>query len=408
MLRVVLDTTVFCNDFTLSKDSARKLLDAAENERVAIHVSKVVIAETKRRFEEDIQDEGRSLAAKALPFVEGRFGSILDVDVRGSIASAQQAYPDVLDELLLRRGVCVEEYPAATHDEVVQRDLARVLPFSGGKNKPSSGYRDSLIWLTVLEIGARHEDDQIVFVSANSDDYTDSRKKSENSRSNVEPDVSNAETKSPDEYRFATELQSEIANRLGSADRIHLVRDLGDVVNLYLPTTEPITALTASATLDPWSLFQTSVDARAALLEGLFDTAPLVRNLDFARHWNPRTGDIESPAVDVGIPDWFDDAELDLIEGPSDMVIVGIVETQTPGDWIVTTKHLARLTFEGFATKADFYLYDEPDIEVLDADWNERVMRLATQRVVTVTSEVRCTINDNGVVKVEPIQVEIQ
>jgi len=186
------------------------------------------------------------------------------------------------------------------------------------------------------------------------------------------------------------------------------MRDIDDVVTIYLPTTEPLAALTASAILHPWVLFQTSADARAALLEALFDTAPQIRKIQFARQWNPRSGDLDPPDVDLDLPDWFDEPKLEEIEGPSDMVIEDFMETQTKGEWIVRTKHLARLTFEGFATFSDFYANDEPDIEVLDPNWNEHVMWIATHRVVTVTSEVRCTIVNNEVKNVVPIQVEVK
>jgi len=178
MLRVVLDTTVFCSDFTLSRDSALKLLESARNGNVAIHVSEVVIAETKRRFDEDLRNEGRSLSDKARNFINGRFGSVFEVDIHASVQSAQVAYPELLDGILHGNGVIIEDFPQVSHEEVVRRDLERKLPFRSGKDKPSSGYRDSLIWLTVLDIGSRYKDDQIVFVTANSDDYTDNRRKS--------------------------------------------------------------------------------------------------------------------------------------------------------------------------------------------------------------------------------------
>jgi hypothetical protein len=175
MLRVVLDSTVFCQDFLLASDEAIRLRTAASEGRIAVHVSQIVVDEVLRRYSEDIRDEGRSLESKLRPFAGGRFGRVITADIEADLRSARDGYPMVLDDLLKLPGFLVEPYPEVQHETLVKRDLERRLPFRSSKEKSSTGYRDSLVWLTVIEIAKKFPADEVLFVTNNSVDYTDTK-----------------------------------------------------------------------------------------------------------------------------------------------------------------------------------------------------------------------------------------
>jgi hypothetical protein len=69
-------------------------------------------------------------------------------------------YVTTLDETLELMEAEVTPWPNATHEEVVQRALERRPPF----NQTGGGYRDTLVWLTLLE--RAHADDQVVLASS--------------------------------------------------------------------------------------------------------------------------------------------------------------------------------------------------------------------------------------------------
>jgi hypothetical protein len=182
MLRIVLDSTVFCEDFHLSKGDAAQLRRAAEEGRIAVHVSQVVIDEVKRRYVEGVRDDGNTLLSKLRPFVSGRFGRVVTSDIDADLKLARESYPAVLDGLIALPGFVVEPYPDVSHAVLVERDLQRRLPFRASRARSSTGYRDVLIWLTVLDLAERYEDDEVLFVTNNSDDYTDTKARPESKR----------------------------------------------------------------------------------------------------------------------------------------------------------------------------------------------------------------------------------
>jgi hypothetical protein len=411
MLRVVFDTTVFCNDFTLSNPEAKRVLDAAAAGDLTIHVSEVVIDETKRRYREDLTAAGQELASKAHPLQGGRFGAVLNADIRGDFQRAVAEFADRFDELLGGDGIVLEPYPDVAHKDVVERDLERRRPFRA-LNKGSTGYRDTLIWESFIEIVKRHPNDQVVFVTNNSEDYCDRQAKSgsqKDGRGANDASGAGSQDEHQEIYEFARKLSEELASKTGrTAPSVDVVRDLRDLANIYLPSAadEGATALTASHEQEPRVLLHQSPPVRAVLLEALFNTAPFIREQQFAAIWNPQDGGFDPPEVDLEIPEWLEDPDLDSIEGPSDVVINHVVETQTPGDWIVNTTHLAQLTFEAFALKADLITHDDPDVNVLEFDWNDHMSHVSTSRVVAVVTDVRCTFEGNDLTKAVPVQIE--
>jgi hypothetical protein len=206
-------------------------------------------------------------------------------------------------------------------------------------------------------------------------------------------------------YELAAQLQAELKEELGDKHRVRIARNLIEVANLFLPTTEPPATLIASAAQDVAGLLQHSPDARAIVLEALFESSALLRRMRFSPHWGVVEDDYVPPQYDLELPPWMEEPELDEIAGPSDMMVTDAVETSTPNDWIVTTHHLARLSFDGFATKSDYYTHDDPGVHLLDRDWNDHVVRISTDRVVGVTTDVRCTVRDQVITKAIAIQI---
>jgi hypothetical protein len=403
-LRVVLDSTVFCDDFMLQKNAARQLRTAAAEGRVVVHVSRVVVDEVNRRYREDVWTEGRSIVDKARQFSGGRFGNVLQVNLEDPFRKAREDYSGILDRLMQEPGLVVEPYPEVSHEDLVARDLQRKLPFRQLKDG-SIGYRDALIWTTALEIAEQHPDDMIVFVTNNPTDYTDTKSQKGNKKESS--DGKGVPTDSgPAPYELAEELFEEVAVRLGSADRVRLARNLDEVASVFLPTTTEIPdAVLPSGEPNVLDLLKSSSDDRAVLLEALFEAAPLLRGMSFDHEWDPRDGGDVPPQFDLGLPSWMFQTEVNDITGPLGLAVTSAIETQTAGEWIVTTHHLATLRFEGFATKADYYVYDDPDVDLLDPDWNAHVVLVATDRVVGVTSDVRCRLEGTAIVAAEVIQI---
>lgn len=85
------------------------------------------------------------------------------VDVKSAVAK----YRSDLDALLQSLKARILPYPAVSHADLVIRALSARKPFVPG----GRGYRDALIWYTVLELASGCGGEDVAFVSANSHDW---------------------------------------------------------------------------------------------------------------------------------------------------------------------------------------------------------------------------------------------
>ncbi len=164
-MRVVLDTSILCQDPRLVSTAFRVFLDGLPLVPVQLQIPEVVLDETMNRYREDLVASSASLKGaldslgRLLP--SNKFNVALpDLDT----ALLQQR--QFLDASFSRVKAKVLPYPKVSHQKVVERDLARRRPFT----REGKGYRDTLIWETVCEL-ASSGGGPIVFVTANTKDF---------------------------------------------------------------------------------------------------------------------------------------------------------------------------------------------------------------------------------------------
>ncbi len=83
-----------------------------------------------------------------------------------SIDSLVKVYISSMQETFQEHGVRVLAYPTVAHQELVARALARKRPFA----ENGSGYRDALIWHSLLEL-LRAGESPFAFITANTRDF---------------------------------------------------------------------------------------------------------------------------------------------------------------------------------------------------------------------------------------------
>lgn len=97
-------------------------------------------------------------------FDDGDFGEIREVD------DPERYYRDCLEKRLKRVNSIKYEYPYIEHKEVVKRALHHFKPFSkDGK----IGYRDYILWESVLNIARSNPKEIIIFITSNTNDFSD-------------------------------------------------------------------------------------------------------------------------------------------------------------------------------------------------------------------------------------------
>lgn len=161
---VLLDSNVYCGDWFLKGAPFRYLCHFLNNEGHTLLVPRVVLDEVAnvraRKFSEEAAAAGKAIAALHL--------------LNGNDAKAASALPAAreYDLLVILResieDISVLEYNTLPHDEIFRRALKAQRPFREGEK----GYRDTLIWLSLLAfLRQQTRSEEVAFVTTNKNDF---------------------------------------------------------------------------------------------------------------------------------------------------------------------------------------------------------------------------------------------
>jgi hypothetical protein len=161
---VFLDTTVLFADLSMSGVHFRILFAGIKHHNTQLMVSQVTLDEAARHFGDRRQkavDDLRNAYRELLRIGEGSLGEP-NVDVFGFYPFHDPARWQVTPTVL--------PYPEVTHETLVERDLSRRKPFT----EKGKGYRDALIWLSLVEaLGRADGPKRVAIVTGNSKDFAD-------------------------------------------------------------------------------------------------------------------------------------------------------------------------------------------------------------------------------------------
>ncbi|MFI8659728.1 PIN domain-containing protein [Rhodococcus qingshengii] len=163
---VVVDTNILCNTPLLQDAALQSFSENAVERRIKVVVPEVVIMETVNVVRRNWQEELRKLSIL-------RINSFGVRDELERIASAGAARIASYEGDLLARldvlGFDVVPVPNISHMEIARRASESTAPYLANSTKEN--YRDTLIWLTVLDIAKKKPDDIVWFLSNNHKDF---------------------------------------------------------------------------------------------------------------------------------------------------------------------------------------------------------------------------------------------
>lgn len=147
-MRIVLDSSVVVeHDWNLAHNDAQALLAACDRGEIELFVPQVVVNEVVNRYEKRESKKIKALndARAELRQMRGpRSGGEFEGE-----AESQPGYLMHLRKVIRDAGGEIPGFPEVTHKELVRRALAGRRPFDDAGRL---GYRDTLIWHTVLEV----------------------------------------------------------------------------------------------------------------------------------------------------------------------------------------------------------------------------------------------------------------
>lgn len=200
MLHVVIDTNSLGIRAPLAGNAERLLLAAAEKGQLVLVVPELVVREVVNKWRELVDKERDRLQSAVRELVKYDITVVVPTDEeRDALAGVMEAK---LREELSAPGVLVADFPTTPHERFVSRALARRQPFDrAGKD----GYRDALLWETVVELAGEHE---VVLVSRDARAFADG------------------------DGELAQVLKAEATERAGVGANVTLMGDPHDVVAL--------------------------------------------------------------------------------------------------------------------------------------------------------------------------------
>lgn len=169
MIHFVIDTNFVHLDYFLKGTFITIICQSSEVLRHKVYMPMVVFDEIVNQHREelvkqvlkahDIEKDIYRLTEKKIEF-----------NLNGLEDSCEN-YPVVLKRVIEEQGIELLPYPQVTHREVVRRDLHKRKPFREFE-QGTTGYRDTLIWETVLELcGKTDLSDKVILLTNNTQDF---------------------------------------------------------------------------------------------------------------------------------------------------------------------------------------------------------------------------------------------
>jgi hypothetical protein len=171
MFTVVLDSNAIHSDPWLTSIPGKKLIQLAEDAACVVLYPQVVIDELRRQRRE-AAERAHAQAAKAVDDMAkaGVDVSVTVVDLKASFDKITADIDAAFDAVLAKKNIAAAPVPTVTVPDLFGRDLARRRPFMEievQQKKKSVGFRDVLIWETVLaSLSPQSGHEKLLFVTA--------------------------------------------------------------------------------------------------------------------------------------------------------------------------------------------------------------------------------------------------
>ncbi|WP_351223048.1 PIN domain-containing protein [Streptomyces sp. NPDC002133] len=178
---IVVDTSCFYSDLSLENEAWKSLLYRCHEQKIILWIPEIVIRETVRHYNRSLGESIRSMRTGLAPLRALR----LDVDLlpkhkdlEKSVREKAEGFEERLRAKLRTSNARVLPLPHVSHDELLTRALMEKKPFRNKGLDPEKrgpdGYRDALIWMSVVEASKElNSDNMLVIVTNNHKDFCD-------------------------------------------------------------------------------------------------------------------------------------------------------------------------------------------------------------------------------------------
>lgn len=168
MIAVILDSNALYGDPFLNSGNLKRLIAYSSLDKIDVLISEVVV--------EEVVNNNRNKIKTTLEKVKGQIKTINDVSGTQSVVLTGIDIEKIEVELreriedLVQKGAIVKvPYKNDLLPELMNRALHKIMPFKENKEE----FRDSVIWLSIVDYLKEGKFDKAFFISNNSSDYSD-------------------------------------------------------------------------------------------------------------------------------------------------------------------------------------------------------------------------------------------
>ena len=319
----------------------RVLFDGLTRTDVSLCIPEVVIGEVMRQFELQLTQSAKN-ATKALRRAEAITGKKLATELlEERVAGEAAAYGKELRRRISERGI-ICDYPTVSHADLVARDLSNRKPFA----ETGKGYRDALIWETVLCL-AEKKAEPVAFVSTNHKDFCNE-----------------------DDDSMHPDLMTDLAKRKIGAEFLLFFHSLDDLIEEWIKPDLEVIDVREQVLAGQYKPFQG--DALALQMLTWLEVAGL-------------------EPEEIGLSAKFVDPSVSSLQGFEISDVTG-AHRLSSGELLISLEVKIDCEFDFFLSKADYYLMDEEEApHVSDHDWNKHYVAAAT--TVTLVFIISLTLD---------------
>lgn len=385
---VITDSTELFNSYPLADTRWVLLANEISAGEVRWVVPEVVVRETVRHQVEawdSAQKESLPAIQKAERALK-QFGIRVPIDPAIVEQAAEKAanYESYLRARITELGGEVAALPTIEHDKLLAWDMLGRKPFAA----TGKGYRDALIWATVLEyVAAARPDNSVIFVSNNTRDFI--------GKDGIHSDLL--------EDTSALQPAAELLHSQGLTAAFTLVKDLRDSrskSNVRRDQEVKGDGTAADSTPDETGSVKNHDADPSEPVEPPFEE-PTVKLKDLLLSaLEEQCSDLVGSALeehtqggDIYGPDWLspeiENPSVYHLEPDPDSMTWDVVETFLDGTLLVNVVATAGLTVDGYMYKSAFYR-EEPraDVYALMADHNDHYAWVATEGYAQITFSI--------------------
>lgn len=167
---VVLDTNVIYQDYRLRSQGLSSLVRACRISEVRIILPAVTYSELASHYINRIKGAYEDARKKTIELE--RYSYLEDMSLKPpdlDTSLLSKGYSSWLKKRANELGIEVSKYPETSHESIMARSAEHRKPFKGDRD---IGYKDTLIWETIVEI-IRDEGLQVILISQNYRDFAE-------------------------------------------------------------------------------------------------------------------------------------------------------------------------------------------------------------------------------------------